>query len=152
MSAPLAIGVAGMQEATVRHTAPGQGQQHYPHQQGAAQQAGIVAEEPTDALARQQRAYRVCRERRTVEPRHQQQQQLGQEQREGNMWQIALHSASGMRLSMSSRWSSRARTTRRVALTLSPEGNSFLTSSFWRFSRLLTPKGMPRRPVICSLV
>lgn len=44
--------------------------------------------------------------------------------------------------------SSRALTTSLVALipapfTPRPEGKSFCTSSFWRFSRLFTPKGIP---------
>ena len=61
-------------------------------------------------------------------------------------------SSSASRFSRSRMCSSSALTTRRVALTPRLSGNSFCTSSFWRFSRLFTPKGMPRNCVICSLV
>ena len=65
------------------------------------------------------------------------------------------HSSSGTRLSMSIMCSSMALVTRRVAFTPMPPfplGNNFFTSSFCRFSRLLTPNGIPRNPVICSFV
>lgn len=70
-------------------------------------------------------------------------------------YQAIFYSSSGTRLSMSSMRSSRALTTRRVAFMPSPPlpfGKSFCTNSFCRFSKLFTPKGIPLRFEICSLV
>lgn len=153
-------------------------EQQEPDQHRLHQILRKASEEPSDALGIEQRAREGFRHRSRLQPRYQHQDALANQQSASqpcpqtgqlpiNRYPIphspiphdlsppVTYSSSATRLSISRMRSSQALTTSRVAFTLLPllpSGNSFCTSSFCRFSRLFTPKGIPRRPVICSLV
>ena len=124
-----------------------------PRQWSRCHVAGECSEKPPDAFIAEQRAHGGCWRGSRNEPRHQEQCHLQQPR-----WHIPSsisYSSSACKLSISMIRSSQALTTRRVAFTPYPPlplGNSFCTSSFCLFSKLFTPKGIPRRLVICSLV
>lgn len=80
--------VGGAQEqSTTNKTAPRHGAQQEPSKHGGGYHFSEMAHQPAQALTGEQGAQATRGEGCTEQPRHEHQQQLKDEQREGDMWE-----------------------------------------------------------------